>query len=182
MSNYSDQLPVVAGRKDTTEVVIQSLLRRATGYWLLKLLTPADILTEKTVQAALDRGLAGIPKATLRDVLDILVEIPEYQNSPVKPVIRVGSEKDYAGKVFVVMAGGTNGGEKVARAYFEAGVGTLVAMHMPDDVIRAVREQNIGNIVVAGHMPSDSIGINKIIAALEAKGVEVIRMSGVVAP
>lgn len=144
--------------------------------------SPADILTEKTVQAALDRGLAGIPKATLRDVLDILVEIPEYQNSPVKPVIRVGSEKDYAGKVFVVMAGGTNGGEKVARAYFEAGVGTLVAMHMPDDVIRAVREQNIGNIVVAGHMPSDSIGINKIIAALEARGVEVIRMSGVVAP
>jgi methylmalonyl-CoA mutase cobalamin-binding subunit len=50
------------------------------------------------------------------------------------------------------------------------------------DVIKAVREQNIGNIIVAGHMASDSIGINLIIKALETRGMEVIRMSGVIAP
>ncbi|MDD4079745.1 MAG: hypothetical protein PHP58_08610, partial [Eubacteriales bacterium] len=57
----------------------------------------------------------------------------------------------------------------------------LVNLHM-QDVIKAVREQNIGNIIVAGHMASDSIGINLIIKALETRGMEVIRMSGVIAP
>ncbi len=142
--------------------------------------SPADILAENAIQGVIDEGLTRNPKATLKDVLELLAHIPEYQNSLVKPVIRVGSEKDYAGKVLVAMAGGTNGGDKVAKAYFESGVGTLVTMHMPDDVIKAVREQGIGNVIVAGHMPSDSVGINQVIAALEAKGLEVLRMSGVV--
>ena len=53
-------------------------------------------------------------------------------------------------------------------------------MHMPENVIKTIKEQNIGNVVVAGHMASDSIGINKIIDAMEAKGLEVYRMSGVI--
>lgn len=142
--------------------------------------TPADLLTERKVQAHLESALGG--DATLADVVNALGQLPEYKNALTKPEIRVGGPDDYAGKVFVVMAGGTNGGVNVARAYYEAGIGTLVCMHMPEDVIKAVREQNIGNVVVAGHMASDSIGINMIIQALEGRGLEFIRMSGVVAP
>lgn len=58
----------------------------------------------------------------------------------------------------------------------------MVLMHVPEDVLQALTEQNIGNIIIAGHMPSDSIGINQIIAAIENTGVEVIRMSGVIQP
>lgn len=141
--------------------------------------SPADILAENTVQDYLDNKLAN-KDATLKDVLQTLNELPEYQKALAKPVIRVGSEKDYAGKIFVTMAGGTSGGKNVTKAYFEAGIGTLICMHMPDDVIKAVREQNIGNVVVAGHMASDSVGINKLIAHFEEKGLEVIRMSGVI--
>ncbi|SET25020.1 Nif3-like dinuclear metal center hexameric protein [Anaerobranca gottschalkii] len=144
--------------------------------------TPTDILAEKKVQSHLDNALKDKPKATLDDVIKALEELPEYQKTQAKPVIRVGSKDDYAGKVFVTMAGGTGGGANVAKAYFEAGVGTLVCMHMPEDVIKAVKEQNIGNVVVAGHMASDSVGINQFIKALEEKGLEVIRMSGVVNP
>lgn len=142
--------------------------------------TPADILAERTVQSHLDQALKDKPEAKLKDVLKALGEIPEYQKTLAKPVIRIGSEEDYAGKVFVTMAGGTSGGDAVIKAYFEAGVGTLVVMHMPESSLKAVREQGIGNVIVAGHMASDSVGINKIIAAFEAKGLEVIRMSGVI--
>lgn len=142
--------------------------------------TPADLLTERKVQAHLDGALDS--SSTLSDVVSALGQLAEYQNALTQPEIRVGGPDDYAGKVFVVMAGGTNGGVNVARAYYEAGIGTLVCMHMPEDVIKAVREQNIGNVVVAGHMASDSIGINMIIQALEERGLEIIRMSGVVAP
>lgn len=144
--------------------------------------TPTDILAENKVQDHLNEALKGKARATVGDVIEALNQLPEYQKTLAKPVVRVGSEKDFAGKVFVTMAGGTGGGAKVAQAYFEAGVGTLVCMHMPEDVIKAVKEQNIGNVVVAGHMASDSVGINQLVAALEAKGLEVIRMSGVIDP
>jgi len=144
--------------------------------------TPADILAEKTVQEHLDRRLKNKPKATLQEVKEVLEELPEYKLALAKPVIRVGNPDSFAGKVFVTMAGGTSGGKDVYKAYFEAGVGTLVVMHAPEDVIKAVKEQNIGNVIVAGHMASDSVGINKIIEALEAKGLSVTRMSGVIDP
>lgn len=142
--------------------------------------SPADLLTERRVQEHLDSNLEH--KSTLGDVVAVLKQLPEYKNALTEPEIRVGSEKEFAGKVFVTMAGGTNGGAKVAQTYFEAGIGTLVCMHMPEDVLKAVKEQNIGNVIVAGHMASDSIGINMIISALEERGVEVIRMSGVIDP
>lgn len=144
--------------------------------------TPSDLLAERKVQAHLDERLQDKPKAKLQDVVDALNELPEYQNTKAKPVIRVGAKDDFAGKVFVTMAGGTSGGIDVAKAYFAAGVGTLVVMHFPEDVIDAVKEQNIGNVIVAGHMASDSVGMNQILAALEEKGVEVIRASGIVDP
>lgn len=144
--------------------------------------TPADIISERTVQEHLNNALKDKPKAKVKDVLDTLNELGEYKNTIAKPAVRVGSQDDYAGRVFVTMAGGTGGGEDVAKAYFEAGVGTLIVMHMPEEVIKAVKQQNIGNVVVAGHMASDSVGINRLIRAMESKGLTVHRMSGVVEP
>lgn len=140
---------------------------------------PADKITENYVQSFIDNKLGDNPKRTLEDVINTLKEIDEYKDAIAGPVIRVGSEKDYAGKIAVLMAGGTNGGAEVFKAYFKAGVGTVVCMHVPDDVKEEVEKQNIGNIIVAGHMASDSIGLNVIIKELENKGIEVIKMSGI---
>lgn len=144
--------------------------------------SPADICAQNKVQSLLDKELADKPKAKLKDVVEALKLIPEYTKTAAGPKIRVGSEESYAGKVFVTFAGGTGGGAKVMKTYFEAGIGTIVCMHVPDDVIKAVKEQNIGNIVVAGHMASDSVGINEIISAFESEGIEVLRFSGVIDP
>ncbi|KXG74826.1 Nif3-like dinuclear metal center hexameric protein [Thermotalea metallivorans] len=141
---------------------------------------PADIITEKFVQNHINEKIKGHPKATLKDLMEYLNEIHEYRHTPAGPVIRVGSEGDYAGKVAVLMAGGTNGGADVFKAYFEAGVGTIICMHVPDDVREEVEKQNIGNVIVAGHMASDSIGLNIFIRELEKRGLEVIRMSGII--
>ena len=139
---------------------------------------PLDIISENTVQAHLDQRVTD-PRATLKDVVDALMEMGEYRNALACPCIRVGTEKDYAGRVLVLMAGGTNGGEHVFKAYFEAGVGTIVCMHVPEEVRKAVQDQNIGNIIVAGHMASDSIGINRFLDALRSNGLAVQTMSGI---
>ncbi|WIF95634.1 hypothetical protein [Caminicella sporogenes] len=141
---------------------------------------PADKITENFVQNFINERFSDKPKATLKDVVEALKEIDEYKDALAGPIIRVGSEKDYAGKIAVLMAGGTNGGADVFKAYFEAGVGTIICMHVPDDVKEEVEKQNIGNVIVAGHMASDSIGLNIIIKELEKRGLEVIKMSGIV--
>lgn len=140
---------------------------------------PADIIGENIVQKYLDDFTANKPKVTCGDIVDALNEMDIYKNALAGPAIRVGSESSYAGKVVVLFAGGTNGGTDVYKSYFDAGVGTIVCMHVPDGVKKAVTDQNIGNVIVAGHMASDSIGLNKIIEALEEKGLEVQKMAGI---
>jgi putative NIF3 family GTP cyclohydrolase 1 type 2 len=146
---------------------------------LMNIHMPIDIISENTVQKHLDSHLG--PMSKVGDVVDALKQLPEFAGEPAGPVIRCGAKDDYAGKVFVSMAGGTNGGPGVMKAYFEAGVGTLVMMHIPEDSLKAVKEQGIGNVVIAGHMRSDSVGINLFTKALEARGIQVIRMGGIVA-
>lgn len=140
---------------------------------------PADLIGEKFVQTYLDGKFEATPKTTLQDIVDALNELPIYKEALAKPIIRVGGSKDFAGKIAVLYAGGTNGGTDVYKSYFDAGVGTIVCMHVPEDVMKAVTEQNIGNVIVAGHMPSDSIGLNTIIEAWEKAGLEVVKMSGI---
>jgi putative NIF3 family GTP cyclohydrolase 1 type 2 len=140
---------------------------------------PSDLIGERFTQKYLNDKLGENPKAKVQDILDALNGLDLYDKSLSKPVVRCGAATDYTGKIAVLFAGGTNGGSDVYKAYFEAGVGTIVAMHAPEDVIKEVREQNIGNIVVAGHMPSDSIGLNEIIRVWEEKGMEVTKMSGI---
>jgi len=141
---------------------------------------PCDIITENFLQKYINQKFEAKPRTTLKEVVDALLELPEYKKAITKPAIRVGSPEDFAGKIAVLMAGGTNGGEKVFKAYFEAGVGTIICMHLPEDVKKAVIEQNIGNVIVAGHMASDSIGINIFAEELKKRGLEVHKIGGII--
>jgi len=141
---------------------------------------PADFITEEIVQTRLDKAFNDKPKTKLQDIIDELNSWEYYKGKVAQPLIRVGSSSDYAGKIEVLMAGGTNGGVDVYKSYFEAGVGTIIAMHVPEAVKKAVSEQNIGNIIIAPHMPSDSIGLLEIVKAWRKEGLEVTTMSGIV--
>ncbi len=141
---------------------------------------PADFITEEIVQTRLNKAFENKPKTKLSDIIEELNSWEYYQEKIAQPVIRVGSNDDYAGKIEVLMAGGTSGGADVFKTYFEAGVGTIIAMHIPEDVKKAVIEQNIGNVIIAPHMPSDSIGLLEIVNAWRDQGIEVKTMSGIV--
>jgi putative NIF3 family GTP cyclohydrolase 1 type 2 len=52
-------------------------------------------------------------------------------------------------------------------------------MHMPEKHRIAARENNI-NVIIAGHMASDSLGMNQLLDEIEQKGVEVIPCSGLI--
>ncbi|MCL2249862.1 MAG: hypothetical protein FWC13_11390 [Oscillospiraceae bacterium] len=142
--------------------------------------TPADIISEAIVQKFLDEKFKDKPETTVGEVAEALEELGEYKNSARKPVIRVGSKESYAGKIYVLMSGLTGPGEKILQEYFEAGVGTLVMMHIPEKDAKKIKEQGIGNVLIAGHMSSDSFGLNKIAEKWKEKGVETTMMSGII--
>ena len=142
---------------------------------------PCDIISRRIISEQMARFQDAESRATVADVIAVLQEIPEQTVAATEPKIRLGGPDRLAGRVAVAMAGYTNGGVDVLRAYFEAGVGTVLMMHFPEGDLKEAREQKLaGNLVITGHMASDSIGINVYLDELERRGLDVIRAGGIV--
>lgn len=138
--------------------------------------SPADNLVNHYLQ----KLFAENSYRTLQDVLDLLLGIPEYkkaQELKAGPHLLLGERKKRAGKIFIKMTGGTGGSEKAYEKLAAAGVGTVIAMHMQDKHRKAAKEHNI-NVIISGHMASDSLGVNLFLDQIEKQGVEIIPCSG----
>ena len=144
--------------------------------------TPADMLAERYVQQRMDALTAAKPLCTLRDVTEELMKIREYREAlgNQQPEIWAGTPDTYAGRIYVEMygVGAPSAEEYIACA--DAGVGTFICMHVKEDVLAEVKKHGKANIVVAGHMASDSLGFNQILDAWESRCVEVVRVNGIV--
>jgi putative NIF3 family GTP cyclohydrolase 1 type 2 len=139
--------------------------------------TPADNNVNSYVQARCD-DLGG--DATVEDLLDMLKSIPEYREAVLQgtgPVIFEGSKKRRTGKIMVDMTGGTSGPIDSISKLAAAGVGTIVGMHMGEEHRKKAKDDHM-TVVIAGHVSSDSLGMNLIIDEYERQGVAVIACSG----
>jgi len=140
--------------------------------------TPADNHVSTYLQDKFDAAQCE----RLEDVVELLKDIPEYAHAAKinsGPNIIVGEKKRRAGKVIVMMTGGTGGPEESIEKLAQAGVGTLIEMHLQEK-LREKAEQFGLNVVIAGHIASDSLGLNLLLDNLEAKGVEIIPASGLI--
>jgi putative NIF3 family GTP cyclohydrolase 1 type 2 len=119
---------------------------------------------------------------TLGDIMDYLMELPEYQEAARgknKPEIVSGGPKSRAGKIAIFFTGGTNPSKEAYAELARAGVGTIVDMHIPEDGLKEAKSMHM-NVINAGHMASDSIGANLYLDELEKKGIKVIPCSGLI--
>ena len=91
----------------------------------------------------------------------------------------MGDGKCSAGKIVSKMTGGTSGPKEIYEKFSQAGVGTVVAMHFPESHVEEARKHHI-NLIVSGHMASDSVGVNLIADEWEKKGIEVVPCSGLI--
>ena len=138
--------------------------------------SPCDILGQKFLQALMDKK----QPERVCDVMDLLGDIPEYEQSARfnnRPEVIVGDKNRSAGKVMIKFAGGTSGPKEMYETLARAGVGTFVCMHIPEAHLEDARKAHM-NIVLAGHMASDSLGINLMADRMEARGVRVSPFSG----
>jgi putative NIF3 family GTP cyclohydrolase 1 type 2 len=151
---------------------------RLLGIPLMCLHSPCDMLGQRYVQDLMDKRVP----AKVSDIIDLLMEMPEYDlaaRSNSIPEVFVGDRGRKAGRIIVKFAGGTAGPKEMYDALSKAGVGTVVCMHIPDNHIEEAKKAHV-NVVVSGHMASDSVGINLFADKLESKGVRVDAFSGLI--
>jgi hypothetical protein len=128
--------------------------------------TPADNCVATYLQGLFDKK----PPETVGDVLKVLRAIPEYAEAEKQgAALKVfsGDKRRSAGRVYVDMTGGTSGAEDTfEKLAARSDIGTMVAMHLPEKHREQAEKHHI-NVVIAGHIASDSLGMNLLLDGVE---------------
>lgn len=157
-------------------------IARMIGIGLMCIHNPCDEIGRRVMDETLRAGLRPNPR--VRDAIDTLYSIPEFQAAKTRIALRIGKMDNPLGKWAVHHGAGTNGGVPVARTAFEHGIDTVFYIHIDAGALRRLWEltgrEGSKNLVVTGHVGSDSIGINVLVRELRARGVRVDTYSGIV--
>lgn len=139
--------------------------------------TPADNMVASYLQAL----CAEKQPYTLEDLIDLLRDIPEYRDAEkvgAGPRVLLGSKKRKVGKVFVDMTGGTEGSKEIFQSMTMSGINTMLVMHLSEEH-RTEAEKHHVNVVLAGHIASDNIGVNLLLdRVLDGDSCAVYECSG----
>jgi len=141
--------------------------------------TPADNL----VANFLRKKIENANPEYIGDILKLLKEIPEYRKAIKQgagPCLFAGNPENRCGKVAITeITGGTEPSKKIYEKIAQAGVGTIVCMHLSEEHKKEAEAAHI-NAIIAGHISSDSLGMNLFLDELEKKGIEIIPCSGLI--
>jgi putative NIF3 family GTP cyclohydrolase 1 type 2 len=150
---------------------------RLLGVNLMNSHTPCDNLAAKFLKDFIESK----KPERLGELIGILKEIPEYKEAikiGVGPKIFVGNPENRCGKIALSeITGGTEGSPKLYEKMAQAGVGTIIGMHISEEHKKQAEAASV-NIVIAGHISSDSLGINLFLDEIEKQGIEIIPCSG----
>ncbi len=139
--------------------------------------TPCDNLAANFLRKEIEQK----NPETVGEIIDLLKSIPEYKEAMkigVGPKIFVGAEENRCGKIALSeITGGTEGSAKLYPKLAQAGIGTVIGMHISEEHKKEAETENL-NVVIAGHMSSDSLGVNLFLDELEKQGIEIIPCSG----
>jgi putative NIF3 family GTP cyclohydrolase 1 type 2 len=132
--------------------------------------TPADNHVYWHIKGLMEREK---PKR-VQDIVDILKDVDEYKLAAgglTGPRIILGNPKRQVGKILIEMTGGTEGSKDVFDKLYKVGVRTLICMHLSEEHFKKVKDANL-NVVIAGHISSDTLGLNLLLDRIEKEAKE----------
>lgn len=139
--------------------------------------TPADNLVAKFLKDLVEKE----NPERVEELVVLLKEVPEYKEAikiGAGPKAITGNPESRCGKIAVTeITGGTEGSPKLFEKMSQAGIGTTLAMHASEEHRKEAEAAHI-NVVIAGHISSDSLGMNLFLDELEKKGIEIVCSSG----
>lgn len=152
---------------------------RLVNISLINVHTPADNLVANFLKKKIEKEKPEY----VGDILKSLLDIPEYKEAAKRgfgPTLFSGSEDNRCGKIaFSDLTGGTTGSAKLYEKLANAGIGTVIGMHVGEEHRKEAEKAHI-NMVIAGHISSDSLGMNLFLDELEKKGIKIIPCSGLI--
>lgn len=141
--------------------------------------TPCDNLAAKFLKNLIEEK----KPERIDELMDLLKEISEYKEAMkigAGPKIFVGAPENRCGKIALTeITGGTEGTPKLYEKMAQAGIGTIVGMHISEEHKKEAENSHI-NVVIAGHISSDSLGVNLFLDELEKQNIEIIPCSGLI--
>lgn len=147
------------------------------GVNLMNTHTPSDNMAAKFLRDFIENKKFE----KVGDIISALKEILEYKEAMkigVGPKVFAGSPESRCGKIAITeITGGTEGSPKLYERLAHAGVGTVIGMHISEEHKKEAEAAHV-NIVIAGHMSSDSIGMNLLMDELQKNEIEIIACSG----
>jgi len=150
---------------------------RLLGLPMMCVHTPAD----NCVQAHLRDLFEREKPQRLKDLVELLMGIREYRQAARRqtgPKIVHGADDARCGKIMLEMTGGTEGPKTIYEQQALAGVSTIVGMHLSEDALENAKKAHL-NVVIAGHVSSDTLGLNLLFDEIEADGpLDFVNASG----
>lgn len=140
--------------------------------------TAADNWVAHYLQKKLDSA-----KPTLvSDVLEVLYQEPEYRHQAklqAPPMLVNGKKSNRCGRAFVSMTGGVMPKEQAFEHLSRYGISTFVVMHMTEEAIATAKKSSL-NVIIAGHMASDTMGMNLMLDKTlpPGDGVKIVECAG----
>ncbi|TSC75616.1 MAG: hypothetical protein G01um101431_1169 [Parcubacteria group bacterium Gr01-1014_31] len=139
--------------------------------------------TDNQAAKFLDGVIRRANPETLGEIIAALKTVPEYREAIKRkagPFIMVGTPESSTGKIVLTdITGGTEGAVGIYEKMSQYGFGTIIGMHMDKERKKEAAKYHI-NVVIAGHMSSDSLGMNLMLDQLERRGVEIIPAAGLI--
>ncbi len=129
----------------------------------------AHSVADNHVASFLQGEIDALSPRYIKEIITFLNKQPEYVYASKighAPSVLVGSEDSRCGKVFVDMTGGTEGPTESIEKLADAGIGTMVCMHLSPKAAKEAEKQKI-NVILAGHISSDNLGLNLLFDKLE---------------
>jgi len=150
------------------------------GFNLMCLHTATDNLAAKFLKDKVEKEDSLL---RIEDLINFLKKIPEYREAMqfgAGPKVFVGDKEKRCGKIAITeVTGGTEGSPKIYEKMAIAGIGTVIGMHMEEEHKKEAEAANV-NVVIAGHISSDSLGVNQFLDELEKRGIEIVSCSGLI--
>jgi putative NIF3 family GTP cyclohydrolase 1 type 2 len=153
---------------------------RLLGMPYMNIHLPLDEIGRQRMQAQIRELLDENPQASVGDVAGVLEQFGEVKNAATRLRIACGDLDTPAGKVVVSHGALDMPTYPILTAYFSHGVDTVVCLRVQYADLVHLRQDKVGSLIVVGHNAGDSLGINPFLTALEAMGLEITRISGVI--
>ncbi|MHA2224032.1 MAG: Nif3-like dinuclear metal center hexameric protein [Candidatus Hodarchaeales archaeon] len=154
---------------------------RMIGIPFLNIHCPSDELGRRLITNSIDKFVGSSGNSTLNEmIIHLESKFIEFQNAKTRIEIAKGDKDDLLGKWIFSHGAFTNGGIDIANCYFQNKINTVIYIHIsPPELFQILRLEE-GQLLITGHLASDSIGINPFLDHLEKEGFQITAVGGLI--